>query len=211
MSIPDAARGLLRHAPWLEVSANAVNLVSIFLATRNSLHTWWTGLVGCALFGWLFFGAKLYADVTLQAFFIVTGVLGWWQWLHYDGLRAERPVTRTTARQLAWIVPASLLTTVAYGWLLHRFTDAYAPFPDAALLALSVTAQLLLLQRKLETWVFWLLANTLAVPLYAWRELWLTAFFYLLFWINAPFGLARWRRELRPSSATAATPAPSST
>ena len=35
---------------YAEIAANAFNAVSILLAARNSLHTWWTGIVGCALF-----------------------------------------------------------------------------------------------------------------------------------------------------------------
>ena len=202
MTLPEAARDFLHNPPWLEISANTVNLLSIALATRNSVHTWWTGLIGCALFGWLFFTAQLYADVTLQLFFVITGILGWWQWLHRDGLRADRPITRTSPRQLAWMIPSGLLAALGYGALLHRFTNAYAPFLDSALLTLSVTAQLLLMQRKLDTWIFWFLANTLAVPLFASRDLWLTAFFYTLFWFNAPLGLLRWRRELLASTAT---------
>jgi nicotinamide mononucleotide transporter len=54
----------------LEIFANIFNLVSVFLANRNHVHTWWTGIVGTILFGVLFFEVKLYADVILQIFFI---------------------------------------------------------------------------------------------------------------------------------------------
>lgn len=198
MNFPDTLREILRHPPWLEIVANTVNLVSIALATRNSIHTWWTGILGCALFAWLFFTSQLYADVTLQVFFTATSVLGWWNWLHHRGNRAERPVTRTAPGELTTTVPFATLVTLGYGGLLHRFTDAYAPFIDSAVLALSVTAQILLMRRKIETWVFWFVANTLAVLLFSSRELWVTAFFYTLFWLNAPIGFMRWRRKLRP-------------
>ena len=193
----ETVQELLLNPPWLELAANAVNLVSIALATRNSVHTWWTGILGCLLFGWLFFIGQLYADVTLQAFFVLTSALGWWHWLHDRGQAVERPVTRTSPAEMSLTLPAGVLTALGYGWLLHRFTDAYAPFIDSTVLALSIVAQLLLLRRKLETWLFWFAANTLAVPLYASRGLWLTAFFYALFWLNAPLGLLRWRREFR--------------
>jgi nicotinamide mononucleotide transporter len=42
--------------------------LAIFLAGRNSVHTWWTGIVGCGLFALLSFQSNLYADVLLQAF-----------------------------------------------------------------------------------------------------------------------------------------------
>jgi nicotinamide mononucleotide transporter len=66
---------------WLEIAANAVMAVSIILAGRNNIHSWWLGIVGCSLFAVLFHGAQLYADVALQLFFIVTCVIGWRQWL----------------------------------------------------------------------------------------------------------------------------------
>ncbi len=200
MTLPDTLRELLRHPPWLEIIANSVNLVSIALATRNSIHTWWTGILGCALFGWLFFTNQLYADVTLQVFFVITSALGWWHWLHHRGTRAERPITRTTTAELAVTIPCGAFATLGYGWLLHRFTDAYAPFVDSAILSLSVMAQLLLMRRKMETWVFWFATNTLAVGVYTSRGLWITAVFYALFWINSPIGFLRWRRESRSAS-----------
>lgn len=51
----------------LEIAANAVMAASILLAARNSVHTWWTGIIGCSLFGFLFWHTRLYADVLLQA------------------------------------------------------------------------------------------------------------------------------------------------
>jgi nicotinamide mononucleotide transporter len=45
----------------LELSANVVTDVAIVLAGRNSIHTWWTGIVGCAPFGVLLFYSALSA------------------------------------------------------------------------------------------------------------------------------------------------------
>lgn len=196
MTLLESARELFRNPPWLEIAANAANLASIALATRNSVHTWWTGILGCALFGRLFFAAHLYADVTLQLFFIATSAVGWWHWLHSNGAPLERPVAHTTRRELAVILPAGLSLAGGYGWLLHRFTNAYAPFWDSAVLTFSIVGQLLLMRRKVETWLFWFAANTLAVPLFLSRGLHLTALFYVLFWFNAPIGYFRWRREV---------------
>jgi nicotinamide mononucleotide transporter len=191
----------------LEIAANVVTTLSIWLAARNSRHTWSTGIVGCLLFGVQFFRSQLYADATLQVFFLVTSAIGWWQWRHaIQGAPAmERPVTRASLKTLAWMGLAAAVVTVAYGGLLHRFTDAYMPYVDAAVLALSVVAQCLLMLRKLENWAFWLLVNTLSVPLFASRGLQLTAVLYAAYWFNAWYGGWRWRRQmLAPPAAVAA-------
>ncbi len=176
-----------------EIAANLFNAASIVLAGRNSIHMWWTTLAGCILFAVVFLEAKLYADVTLQAFFVATAVAGWWRWLHGEH-GASLPVRHSGVRLAVWSALAGVAVTLAYGSLLHQFTDAYAPFLDSAILAFSVLGQLLLIDRRVENWWCWLLVNTVAVPLYASRGLYLTAILYTAFWLNAVVSLRRWGR-----------------
>ena len=177
----------------LEISANAAATVSVLLAGRNSVHTWWTGLVGCVLFGLLFLQARLYADVTLQLFFIASSLLGWWRWQHGDArpisdLHASRGHTLYLAGGIA------LATAVGYGQMLAMTTDAYAPFADSLVLTFSVAAQILLVRRRSETWWFWLVVNLIAIPLYFSRELYLTAAVYGVYLVNAAVALRHWKR-----------------
>lgn len=178
----------------LEISANAVNALSIFLATRNSIHTWWTGIIGCALFAIVFFLSRPYADSLLQVFFIGTSALGWWQWVEGGRDGKPLPVSHVQRSTTILAVSAGSAIAVGYGYALWRFTDAYSPFVDSLILTLSVAAQLLLMYRKYESWWFWLSANTLSVALFGARGLWVTAALYTAFWINAAVALVRWRR-----------------
>lgn len=186
----------------LEIGANAAATLSIVLAGRNSIHTWWTGMLGCALFALLFFESKLYADVVLQVFFVLSSAIGWRQWLRGDHGHALR-VAPADFRSLAWTVPAGLAASAAYGAMLHYWTDAYAPFLDSAVLVFSVIAQLLLMGRRIENWLFWLAVNSLAVPLYASRELYLTAGLYAVYWVNAIIAWRWWRTLAHPPAARA--------
>lgn len=169
--------------------------VSIILSGRNNVHSWWLGVIGCSLFAALFYQAQLYADVTLQLFFIVTCLVGWWRWLRGDS-GAPLPITRVRPQALLAMSAAAAVATAVYGLLLQRYTNAYAPFIDSAVLMFSVIAQLLLMGRRLQTWQFWLLVNTVAVPLYASRGLYLTAVLYAVYWINALASWFFWRRKM---------------
>jgi nicotinamide mononucleotide transporter len=176
-----------------EIAANVFVAAAIFLAGRNSVHTWWTGIIGCSLFAFVFYESRLYADVTLQIFFILTSIVGWWKWMRGNE-GAELPVRFSRPSSLlAWTWVAAL-AAIGYGVLLHRFTDAYAPFLDSMVLAFSVLGQLLMMERRVENWWCWLLVNTIAVPLYASRGLRLTAVLYAAFWVNAIVSLVKWRR-----------------
>lgn len=158
----------------LEIVANVVNLISVLFASRNSIHTWWSGIIGCFLFGALFYQAKLYADVTLQIFFIGTSAYGW---------------------RLYFVV--ALVIAFVYSRILIATTDASLPFADSIVLIFSVLAQFLLMRRKLENWAAWLIVNTVAIPVFLVKGLYLTAGLYGFFWVNAWLGLWTWLRIYR--------------
>lgn len=180
----------------LEIAANIVTATAIFLAGRNSVHTWWLGIIGCTLFGVLFYGAKLYADVTLQVFFVATGLIGWYQWAGGKNKEAL-PITRTHVPTLIGSVVIGIIVGGIYAMLLYHFTDAYAPGWDTVLLVGSVIGQILLMNRKIENWGFWLLVNTVAVPLFFSRGLYLTAVLYSAYWVHAIIAYRKWHRDYK--------------
>jgi nicotinamide mononucleotide transporter len=187
----------------LEWAANGLTAAAILLAGRNNVHTWWTGIAGCTLFGILFAQNRLYADVALQAFFVATSIVGWWKWLRGDH-GEPLPITHAGVASLAWTVPLGVAATAAYGALLHFTTNAYAPFLDSAVLVFSIIGQILMMQRRVENWAFWLLVNTIAAPLYFSRGLMLTAVLYAGFWINAIVSWRNWYRLAAQHAAASA-------
>jgi nicotinamide mononucleotide transporter len=182
---------------YLEYAANGFYLLAVFLAARNSIHTWWLGIIGCSLFAALFFQVQLYAESLLMLFFIATNFIGWYQWGRQLGIKQ---VTSSRLSRLLLYTGLALLVTAVHGFLLHSLTNAYAPYVDSSILMFSLIAQFLLMNRKLETWWFWLLVNTIAIPLYFSRELYVTAIVYCGFWFNAWYGLYLWRRLNRTST-----------
>jgi nicotinamide mononucleotide transporter len=187
----------------LEIAADAVMAVSIFLAGRNNVHSWWIGVIGCSMLAVLFYTSKLYADVALQLFFIVTSLIGWRRWAAAGGGNGAAGLAISNARPvlIGLMSVAGLAATAAYGLMLHLYTDAYAPFIDSAVLMFSIVAQFLLMGRRLQTWPFWLLVNTVSVPLYASRDLDVTAVLYAVFWVNALASWFFWRRQMRAAEA----------
>lgn len=192
----------------LEMWANIMTVVCIFLAGRNNVHTWWTGIVASVLFGAVFYQANLYADTTLQVFFVVTSFIGWYNWIkkedwieHEDrdtGLqqltitRSENKVAYAEKSKIVNYVLVAIVVAGIYGWILHTFTNAFAPWIDSTVLTFSIVAQLLLMSRKVQNWPVWVLVNTLSVPLYFTRELYLTSALYAVFFVNALISWKTW-------------------
>lgn len=86
---------------YSEIAACLAYAVSVWLAARNNVHTWWIGIIGSILYGWVFWSVQLYADVTLQLFFIATSITGWIHWLKGQG-GDILPVRRTQASHFSF-------------------------------------------------------------------------------------------------------------
>ena len=178
----------------LEVAGNAFVLASVYLARRNSVHTWWTAMIGVTLYAVMFYGAKLYADVVLQVFFFGTCVVGWRAWRHGGAGGEALPITTLSARARvgAWL--AVVATAAVMGTLFGTFTDAALPYADSFILGGSVVAQLLMMRRKLDHWPIWIVVDVVAVAVYATKELYLTAAVYAVLLVLCVQGVAEWRR-----------------
>jgi len=184
----------------LEIAANAFNLASVFLARRNSVHTWWTGLVAVSLYGVLFFGARLYADVVLQAFFFGSSLVGWWQWLRGGAGATPLPVSTLTARGRLVVAAAVAVASGVAGWAFSTYTDAALPFADSFVLGGSVVAQGLLVRRKLDSWAVWIAVDVVAIGVYAAKALYVTAAVYAVLLVLCGLAAVEWRRLLAAQS-----------
>ncbi|CAI1506664.1 nicotinamide riboside transporter PnuC [Serratia fonticola] len=182
--------------PLIEIAASTTYAASVWMAARNNVHTWWIGIVGCVLYGWVFFSVQLYADVTLQLFFIASSIVGWVNWLTGNQGKAIQ-IRKTPGKLLGVFALGALLVSSCYAYVLHTFTNAWSPWLDSLIMTFSIMAQFMLMGRRIESWYVWLLVNTIAVPLYASRGLYITAILYLIFWCNAWYGLYQWRREIK--------------
>ena len=148
-----------------------------------------------ALYFFVFHDAKLYSDALLQIFFLVIQLYGWWLWTRADRVDHGVAVGWMSGRaRLAWLA-GILAAILVWGTGMGRFTDAIAPFADATVAGLSVAAQILQSFRRVESWVLWISVDALAIGLFTWRGLGVTAALYSLFLVLSVVGLVKWQRK----------------
>lgn len=179
-----------------EIVGVVFGLLSVLLTVRQNIWCWPTGIVSVAAFAVLFLQSKLYADAGLQIFFLATSCHGWYWWLHGGLNQTELSISRLTLAQKVWFGLALVVCIVMTGSWLSLYTDASIPFWDASASGGSVLAQLLLMRKKLETWYLWIAVDVLSIGIYLYKEIYLTAFLYVIFLFLAAGGLMAWRRSL---------------
>lgn len=181
---------------WLESSAVLTGAASVWLLARNNVLGWWAGIVSVVLFGVLFFQVALYAEVGIQAVYLVTSAQAIWLWLRGGRHHTGRPVAYLPRRHWAWIVPAFIASWFSIHALLVQIGGAL-PLWDSLTTVMSLTAHLLLMFRFVNAWWIWISVDIIYIPLYLSRGLELTAILYAGFLMMAIAGLLHFRRLAR--------------
>ena len=182
---------------WIELIAAGLGVANVWLVVRRSVWNYPFGIVMVTLYGFVFFGARLYSDTILQGFFFVVQIYGWWYWLQGRGQDGLIRVEVLGMRGRLAAAAATLAGAAAGGWFFANYTNAAAPWLDAFIAAASVTAQYLMSIRKIENWLWWIVVDAVAIGVYCWKGLYPTTVLYAIFLGLSVAGLVGWLRELR--------------
>jgi nicotinamide mononucleotide transporter len=190
--------------PLLGFSTTLLELISFILAVltvalniRQIHWAWFFSIVSSALYGIVFFDAKLYGDMSLQLVFVLVSIWGWAQWLQKGdaGGRSVLQVSRLTTAQRSVSVIGWLAGFVVLSVFLKNYTDTDVAYADGFLTAGSLLGQLLLSRKKWENWHVWIIVDVLYVGLYVYKGLMLTAILYAIFVLMAIIGLRAWSKS----------------
>jgi nicotinamide mononucleotide transporter len=203
-SIDNIAFKALDYAmSWLELTAAITGVIAVWLSARAHIASWGVGLVNVVLTFVLFYKIGLYADMFLQIYFFITGILGWWLWQKKNTETQENQIEIgfLTRKQQLLMAVSVLVFTVTWGammeklpvWLPNLFTQPTSfPYADSLVVGMSVFGNLLLTRKKIESWVLWVLVDILAPILYFKKGILLITFEYLIFLALALFALYNW-------------------
>ena len=191
----------LRVIEWI---AAGLGVINISLLIFRSVWNFPFGIAMVALYVFVYFEERLYAEAGLQVFFILAQLWGWWLWVKVGGEDDRVPV-----RWLDWLSRAVWVTVTAalslnLGWMMHSFTNAVLPYADAGIAGASVAAQILLAYRRIENWLVWIAIDVASVTLYIDRGLYPTAGLYGGFLVLSLIGLKEWIAAERAARVAAA-------
>ena len=186
----------------LQIVGVALGLLYLWLEYRADIRLWIVGLVMPLVHGVLYYRAGLYADCSMQVYYVLAGLCGWIAW--HRARRNGGPAAPVTRKNDLAVVHTPLrripLLVAVYGalhaglyLLLVRCTDSSVPFWDALTTALCIVAYWMLARREVEQWLVWLAVDLLTVGLYLYKGIPLTAGLYALYAALAVVGYLRWR------------------
>jgi nicotinamide mononucleotide transporter len=180
---------------WIEIVAVIFSLISVWLSVKESKLLWPTGIIGIGAYLWLFYTVQLYADFGLQFVYLGQSAYGWWYWSGKKE-RVEPPITRIDVSEYASYIAVVVGGTYILTAFLMNFTNASLPFFDALCSIISLLANWLLAKKKINNWFLWIFVDIIYVGVFIYKELYLSASLYALFFFMAIVGYNAWNREV---------------
>jgi nicotinamide mononucleotide transporter len=192
----------------IEIIATVFGLTCVWLTVRQNIWCWPAGLIQVVLYIWIFQQAMLYSDMGLHVIYVGLSLYGWWYWLKNRPQGCHAPVfLLDQVQRIIWIT-VGFLGTLVLGYVMETYTDAALPYWDAATTILSLIAQYLMARKRLESWLFWIAVDVMAIGVYITKTLYVTSGLYSVFLILAVIGLFAWRKTMtQPIPQTVAQPA----
>lgn len=185
---------------WYEFAGFSTGVVGVYLVAVEHISNWPMGLANVAIYAWVFFTSRLFADMSLQFFFFALGVQGWIQWARGGEGKTQLSISRIPNNSWGALLLIQIAGTAIYYPIIKHFNGA-APFIDSSLTVASIIAQLLLNFKKLENWMIWIAVDIIYIPLYISRGLVATAVLYGLLLALTISGLFAWQRTHKLATA----------
>ncbi|HOP58304.1 MAG TPA: nicotinamide riboside transporter PnuC [Bacteroidales bacterium] len=200
---------------YIEIFGALTGIIYIFLEIRQNVWLWPVGIITSSVYIWVFLNGKLYADMSLQAYYLFISILGWYWWMRGSVKKEAVPDNflqeentdpggasqnlRVTRLNLKMGIILLVITFVLWFMLwavLSSFTDSPVPVWDSSVTSLSIVATWMLARKIYEHWYLWVLVNLSAAALFFSRNLYPTVILYIVYCIMSFAGLIEWRKSL---------------
>lgn len=168
-------------------------VISVVYCSQRKISFYFFGFVQLFTYIALCVEQKLYGEIGENVFYFVTMVIGIFLWFkHYNKEESQVEIKPLTATGWTISLVACISGGLALGLTLQTFTNDTQPYLDAFSTVPAFVAQVLMITRRKEQWIFWIIVDITT------GILWLRAGNYCMvaqyiFWIaNCGYGYSKW-------------------
>lgn len=189
----------------MEIFTLVTGVIYIILEIRQKNLMWVVGILTSVAAMWVFFRQGLYASFGLNTYYLVTSVVGLWQWRKDMGKVSADPdapedgcirLKRLSIKTLVLSALAVVAGTVALAYLMELLENPMS-YLDSAVAVLSAVATWWLVRCYIQQWWLWIAADTVSTILCASQGLWWMAVLYAAYSISAVIGYIHWKKHGR--------------
>ena len=188
----------------LEIIAVIFGLLSVWYSKNNNILVFPTGMISTAIFIYLLYKWVLLGDMMINAYYFLMSIYGWFIWTRKEN-NTITPISRVTnnEKKIGIII---FLSSLVFVYLIYVYFDKWGTitsYVDNITTAIFFVGMWLMAKRKIENWIFWIIADIISIPLYFYKGLTFTSLQYLIFTFIAIAGYYSWKKILNKSLQTA--------
>ena len=182
----------------LEITAVIIGFASVWYSKQNNILVFPTGLITTSIFVYLLFKWQFLGDMMINGYYFIMSLYGWYIWTRKVDSEHVTPISRMTKReQFTGVI--IFISTLLFVFVVYQIFDmwkGWVAYVDTLTTALFFVGMWLMAKRKIENWIFWIIADIISVPLYFYKGFTFTSLQYLGFTILAIFGFLAWKKHL---------------
>ena len=215
----------------LEFIAALFGVLSVFLAKRENILVYPTGIISTVLYVYLLSQWDLYGDLIINIYYTLMSIFGWYMWSKViDDQKNHIPISITNTQDKLRAIGIFLFTSI-FVIIVYRYYNVmpntlsfnqsinYAvsnltsrtmedfrkaiPFIDTFTTGIFFAAMWLMALKKIENWILWIIGNIASIPLYFVKGYGFTAIQYFIFLILAIQAYKQWKKSLNNNYQTA--------
>ncbi|WP_313001981.1 nicotinamide riboside transporter PnuC [Chryseobacterium gleum] len=192
---------ILNQITWPEWFGVLFSVIQVLLARKNNSNNYLFGIAGILLTLYVMLASRLYAEFTLNLYYLIMSIYGWLYW-KFGKQKSEMEISVTSTTE-KWIAGGIVLGTFILFWsFLTHFTDSDVPVWDSLVSAFAWAGMWLMARRKIENWVILNISNIISIPLLLHKELYLYAVLTSFLFIVAISGYIEWQKVMRAKADT---------
>lgn len=182
---------------WVEITGAVMSFIYLYLSIREKAGLWIFGFLASLLYIWVFYHSKLYAEISLQLYYLFISIYGWITW------QKKSETTHTNVLQISTIpktqyfpyILATIGVFLVYYFVLKYLTDSPVPVADSFVGSLSIIATYMLAKKKIENWLVWIVVDAFACGLYFYKGLYPTTVLFAVYTTMAVVGYFQWKKK----------------
>ncbi|MBC8883516.1 nicotinamide mononucleotide transporter [Flavobacterium piscinae] len=182
----------------LEIIAVIFGLLSVLYSKKNNVLVFPTGIISTGIFIYLLWKWKLIGDMTINFYYTIMSVYGWYHWTRKKQGKIEFPISWMNQKEKRWAVLLFVLT-ITFIIIIYKFFDkftSWTAYVDTFTTGLFFVGMWLMAKRKIENWIFWIIGDIISIPLYFYKGYTFTGIQYFIFTIIAFYGYIEWKKIL---------------
>ena len=181
----------------LGIISGIAGVISVVLCAKGKISFYYIGFVQTISYLILAWQNMFYGEVIENIFYLVTMVWGIFLWKRTmtKNDNGTQDVTALKFKPWMWIVSliGTVIATLGVGFVLDKIGSAQA-YTDAATNVMAIFAQILMIKRYREQWIWWLAIDVFCIKLWFVAGNWSMVAMYIAWTINCLYGWYTWSK-----------------